>query len=275
VNDETPALSPSIGMTLATASPRDAWWQHRLLGGVEKPPSDETDWGSVLHSLCFPGGKVIRVWQGNDFRSKEARAYRDQAREDGHVPISAPKHEQAKVVAQRILEGVLGFGYDLTAGETEVKVDWMEPSDHGEVLCRGYLDWLSEDRQLILDLKTTRGSVHPDACAAALEKMTGAVQDVAYRRGVEFHSPKLAGRVQCIFLFAQTIAPFSVVPVICGSSMRELGESRWNRAIAIWSQCLAAGREIEHWPSYVNPGDDPAIVEAPRWALTRELEMDY
>jgi hypothetical protein len=148
-------------------------------------------------------------------------------------------------------------------------VQWEEDG----VACKGYIDWLRQDNGFFFDLKTTKGSVHPDACRRKLEE-GDALQEAAYRRAIEVTTPTLAGRVESWFVYAQTVAPFDVVPIGLTASMREIGESQWARALEIWSRCLKAGVEKENWPGHA-ANWKPIMVEASPWALKREMEQEY
>ena len=76
-----------------------------------------------------------------------------------------------------------------------------------------------------------------------------------------------ARRVQMQFVFAETKEPYAVTVAECAGSMEELGESRWRRAIEIWARCL----KNDEWPG---PADGVVRLEAPGWALARELEEE-
>ena len=166
----------------------------------------------------------------------------------------------ARATAERLSARIRGYGIDLGSGTTEVPLRWVDSG----VTCSGRLDFLLQNMTQIIDVKTTEGSVHPDACAAALCNQAGAIQDCAYRRAVEILRPDLAGRVDVLFLFCQMVEPFAVTPVRCGGTMRQLGALRWEAALRIWERCL----RLDEWPSHVS---GPVFVEAPAWAMTKEL----
>lgn len=276
MSDEIPALSAWIANWILE-SPRHAWLRHRLGGNLQDPDTPARETGRIIHYFLRDlASDKVRVYEGQDWRTKEARGFRDRARQQGVIPVLRERAQELRNCAKILRETIGRYGYDLTAGTYEERVEWLEEdSDGKDVLCRGYFDWLSEDRSLILDFKTTTGSLHPDILSAKIESQGAAVQEVAYRRALEFNAPQLEGRSHMIFLFLQLVEPYSVVPVLCGSSMRELGESRWRRAVDVWSRCLRAGWDRECWPPYVPEGADPITVEAPKWALAREIEEEW
>lgn len=272
MDNETPALSPSIAHTLITESPEHAWLRHRLLGGIVKEPTPAMQKGTLFHNLILEHGSLVEMIDADSFRTKAAKEHRDEILSEGKIPVLAEKLEGYMEGAVILRQRIEDFGYDLTDGTAELKVEWMESSESGDVLCHGILDWISEDRSKVFDLKTTDGSCHEDVCAMKLVKEGGAIQETAYRRYVEYVEPALVGRVDPEFLFCQTVPPWAVTPGPCAASMREIGESQWARAIHVFGRCLKAGREQEHWPSYV---DRPVSFEAPGWAVAREIGEEW
>lgn len=269
---EVPALSPSIAHVLTSESALHAWTIHRLLGNRPKKVTDDQERGRLLHALVLEAGAGIEIIDADDFRTKDAQRERDGARAAGKIPVCGPKHVEALVTAGKIRERIdeiriRGERIDLSAGIAEQRMEWSEFAVHGDITCHGHIDWLRNDHQLVLDLKTGDGSGHPDMCAAKLLRSAGVIQDAAYRRAVESLDKRVAGRVEFVFLFAQTVEPFAVTPIECAGSMREIGVNRWERAIELWSRCLATN----HWPSYATA---PVRVEAPAWAVARELMED-
>jgi len=261
---EVPALSPSIAHILTSESPLHAWSAHRLLGNKPKPSTDEMEWGKILHAVVLSDMDRLHVIDADSFRTNAAREARDTARAAGLIPVCAPAYEEALADGGRIANRIADLGYDLATGASEQRVEWTEFAVHGNVTCHGGIDWLRHDRQLIIDLKTHKGSGSPDACAGRLVHTAGVIQAAAYPRAIASLDPSLAGRIEFVFLFAQTVEPFAVTPIACAGSMNELGENRWERAIESWSRCLATN----DWPSYAT---SPVRVEAPAWVLAREL----
>lgn len=265
MTDETPALSPSIAHILESESPLHAWTAHRLLGGYTKPPTDAQELGSALHNLILEDGSGVECVPFDDFKKDAAKKARNAARAAGKIPLALPKYETTAQAAFAIVQRIRDLGYDLSVGHSEKRLEWGEP---GGVRCSGHLDWVQEDHRLILELKTTSGSAHPDVCATALLKSHGILQDAAYRNAVGFSHPNLIGRVSFVYLFAQTVPPYAVTPIELGGSMREISEGRWYRALKLWQRCLNRGLEAKHWPAYA---DRPVRVEAPAWALSQEM----
>ena len=271
---EVPRLSPSIAHAFTSECPRQAWAQHRLLGNCMQLSDDQLkrrERGKALHSLVLEGGAGLEMVDTDSWRTKAAKEARASARLQGLIPILTKDADELNQCAERILESLAALGISVAGGSTEEKLLWTERSEHGDVACSGVIDWWSAETGHIVDLKTTEGSVHPDACAAALVKSPAVIQNCAYQSAVAARHPGLAGRTRMLFLFAQSREPYMITPVTCAGSMAHLGESRWMRAIESWSSCLAGGTAAEHWPQHT---DRPIEVFAPAWALSQELELE-
>jgi hypothetical protein len=262
---ERPALSPHVAHVLETESPLHAWTYHRLLGGKPKPATPAMTNGAILHDLFLEGGRRIVELDFADYRKREAQDARDAALAAGKLPCLSEKLNDALVCVKRWRENLEGISVngrpiEFAEGECEVKLEWEEE----DVLCHGRVDWLQRDRQLVIDLKTVEGNSSPRACAAKLFDSPAVIQDHAYRTALELEDIDFAGRWTVLFLFAQTVEPYALTPIVCGATMREIGCGRWRRAKSTWAQCLRTNR----WPSY---GTAPIEVSAPAWAVAREM----
>lgn len=266
---ETPALSASIASILLSQSPLHAWSAHRLLGNVPRPETDAMRKGKLYHQLLVPGGARLEVFDYPSWQSKAAREARGVAEAEGKTPILSHKYEEAMAGVERIRERLRAEGVDLSNGNTELRLEWWEPALVGldGVLCHGVLDWVTPDRRLIRDIKTTDGSVTREACEAAIFRGGGAIQRAAYISAVSRLFPDTAGRVEFEFIFCETREPYAVHIGPCAGSLVELGERQWSRAIELWAQCL----RDDHWPG---PGEGRTRFEAPAWALAAEMARE-
>lgn len=270
---ETPALSPHIAHPLITECPRQAWAEHRLLGNcftLSPQQIANRERGSALHNLVLENGNRVVEVVADAWRTATVKHTRQEARELGQIPMLSKDMAELKVVAARINAALAEVGISLDQGTAEEKFHWHEASAHGDVLCSGVIDWYDRNGTIV-DLKTTEGSVHPDACARALVESASIMQDCAYRNALVSKTPGLAGRTNVLFLFAQSKPPYLVTPVTCDGTMRHIAETRWLRAVELWAKCLARGTGPEAWPQHV---DKPIEVSAPGWVLARELEAE-
>ena len=75
-DDETPALSPSVGKQLVDESPLHGYTFHRLLGGLKKKSTDAQVLGQLYHAGLYEAGEGVAVLDFDAFRSKDAKAAR-------------------------------------------------------------------------------------------------------------------------------------------------------------------------------------------------------
>jgi hypothetical protein len=208
--------------------------------------------------------RIVEV-QADDFTTKIAKAARDAAYAAGKVPIVSRKLDALRLAALKLtayMQGELGI---ILAGKSEATVVYEQESPGGPVLCRSRLDHFIRERAVIYDLKKIE-SAHPSKCEAQIASYGYDIQGAAYTRAVEEVFPELVGRVSFVLLFCEIEPPYVVTPIELDGQFRQLGETKWDRAVTTWGACLRANT----WPAYAERG---RVLRAspPRWALAREL----
>lgn len=254
-----PSLNATTAKVLLGQSPAHAHLQHPRLGGKPREASDEMDHGVLCHALLLGVGmERIEVLDVDDYRGKRAEL-RDAARDAGRVPIKR-KHYEAAQFAVEIWRADLQKRGIFLQGDSEVAIEWTE----GGTVCRGQVDHLIVEPGgiTVYDLKTGENA-HPFACSSRVLDCGYDLQHAAYISALEQLHPEHAGRIDFVFLFAETVAPFAVTPARIDGTLREYGRRRWERAVKLWSECLAAGR----WPAYAPDG--PVTLEPPSWLVAR------
>lgn len=261
-----PSLSASIANRLLDRSPQHAWLRHPRLGGRCGEDTKATDRGGLLHKLLLGKGAEVQIVDAPDWRTKAARHARDDARENGRIPVLAKDHVEAMSVAQAIECNLEEQGVTLSTGHSEVAMLWREQAEHGDIWARAMLDHmvLQDGLCVAQDLKTVR-SAHPDSCLRSVINYGYDVQAEAYVRAVEKVYPEFAGRVRFRFLFAEYEPPYAVTVAELDALMWERGRRRWREAVETWSHCLHTGE----WPAYAT---EPVTLWAPAWLLRREEE---
>ena len=259
-----PGLSSSIATTLIAKSPAHAYDQHPLYGNHGKAPTKEMDLGSVVHALSLGLGKPFAVLEFDNYKTKLAQESRDTARARGLIPILAREHDEAQVIASKVRHQLAERGLALD-GVSELAFAWSEPSSSGPVECRGMADHVKIDQALIIDLKIV-GNAAPSHVERSAENFGYAIQAVAYSRALAAIDPSLAGRVQFLFAFCESVRPFAINISRPDGLFRELGERRWLRAVETWGRCLAENA----FPAY---GSDINYLSSPPWALTKEESL--
>lgn len=251
-----PSLTQSTARVLLNASPAHAWAEHPKGGGLKRTPTAAMDEGQIVDSLLL-GGKDIKVFDVDEFRTKEAREARDAAIEEGKTPVSAKKYAYLKR-ASDILRDKLG---DAGVSFDKVKQPVLVWESDG-VLCRCRMDHLDVDGCQIDDLKTTE-SANPIAFARKAFSLGYDIQAAAYLEAAETVFPDLAGRFKYRLAVCELEPPFAICPTTFSGAFLSVGRERWKRAKEIWRECLKSGK----WPEY-----QPAILEPPPWAMAEAIE---
>ncbi len=267
-----PSLTQSIAHTLVDESPLHAWLQHPKLGKQPRAPTKATNRGHVIHKLLLGKGANIEVLDVPDFKKKDAQQMRDDAIALGKIPMKRAEYEEIETAADVLRERLAENGY-VFSGESEFAIEWDEKAFEGTVLCRGRMDHvifdLSRERATILDVKKA-ASVNPRNLRRHFYEYGYDIQYQAYTSALVALHPELAGRVDFTFLFVEIEPPYSVVDIQPTGAFREMGLSRWTRAIDIWKRCLTRN----HWPSYKEPGR-PLMLEPMPYHAMEELGAEY
>lgn len=262
----TPSLSASIAHTLVSRSPLHAWADHPKLGNLQRSSTAAQDDGSIIHRLLLGRGANYEIIHAPDWRTKDAKAQRDQATADGKIPVLVEKFIELKHAADTIgdkLKRDFGIVFD---GDSEVAIEFTEVGNEGPVLCRAMLDHVKMGSPIpIMDVKKTV-SADLRSCSKNAYYYGMDIAHAAYTSALSSLVPEITGRADILFLFVEADPPYPIVPARLDGAFKTLGERRWLRAVQLWEKCLAENR----WPSYT---DSIATLEAPAWMLTQE-EMD-
>jgi hypothetical protein len=238
---EQPSLSSSIAKILLTQSPMHAWLAHPRLNPKYRPDeSSRFDLGSAAHALLLEGEDRMVVVDASDWRTKAAQAERDDARTKGMFPILRHQfhdvtnmvQEARKFIASTELAGIFE---NCKAEQTCVWTD-------GEIHCRARLDWLTDDRLVILDYKST-DDARPETFIRQIARMGYDLQAEFYVKAVEE-----CAQVSPTFVFlAQEItAPYSCSLVGLSNAYREIGKAKVGGAMDRWARSISSGK----WPAY-------------------------
>jgi hypothetical protein len=153
----------------------------------------------------------------------------------------------------------LGFGID--PAKSEIAAEWQERVHASDALvqCRCMFDQVDLDAGLILDLKKTVNA-SPVEIQRTISRYGYDIQHAAYTSALRALRPRLAGREDFVFLFVEIEEPYAVTPVKLTGEFRALGDSRWQRAVRTWYDCLTN----DDWPAYTR---GVVEIEPTPWAL--------
>lgn len=265
----TPSLSASVARVLVCKSPAHARACHPMLNpDLERKDEAKYEIGTAAHKLFLEGDDAIAVYLGDSWRTNDAKAFRDEERSRGKIPLLL---EQAGDVRSMVAEARAQLEKHraqpplFTEGKPEQTLVWED--DHG-VVCRARLDWLRDDRTAIDDLKSTSRSADPASWSKSSLFSNGyAIQARFYQRGVRI----LTG-IEPVFRFAvvETEPPYALSVVSLNKSAEALADEQIKYALAVWAECL----ENDDWPAYrpdVHYVDAPPYLEAD-WLEREALE---
>ena len=267
---ELPKASPSTIQTLLSQGPLACWAGHRLMGNIQKAPSDSKIKGRLAHAALLGEAHDLAPLPFDAFRSNEAKAARDAALEEGLIPVTQTKLDATLPNAQRVHEQLERYGVSLD-GHTEVLLEWEEQTSIGQTChCKGYADVIQPDQKRIIELKTADSVWTIPTAVRHLSDSHSLLQEPAYRRGAEAVYEIPAHEWEVLYLFVQMEPPFSILPGTLAGDFREMAEIRWMRGITEFAERLWRGTERKYW----EPSTEPQVLTAPGWLLARELEIE-
>lgn len=255
-----PSLSAHIAQLLLTRSPLHAWTAHpRLNPHYRSKGVDVFDYGTAAHAIFLEGDESrFVVVEANDWRTKEAKELRTQARAAGKIPLLARQHAQVRTMAEVARTALQSSELAGIEWDNEVVMLWEEDG----YPCRGRIDSLSADRRIILDYKTTENA-HPDAFARSAFGYGYDTQQAFYVRGLSTLGHPDA---RFVFLAQETESPFACSLIGLDPAATAIAAERVQYAIKLWQECVKSG----DWPGYPN---SIAWLEPPGWRARSWEEM--
>lgn len=268
----SPSLNQSLAKVLLDQSPLHAFYEHPRLCPPEiedeQEKYDKTKAiGNAAHSLLIGRGKEIAIAPFANWQKKDAQAFKAKAIEDGNEPIIASHYERAVTLVQNTRRSLAAVGwhdaFTPDQGFGEVVLAWQEDG----LWLRCMIDWLTLDRRVIYDLKSTAASAAPHAIPNKMCDDGWDVQAAMIERGLDVLDPDNAGRRRFRFIAQENYAPFAMTPCEIPESSLTLGRRKLAAAIQIWRRCY----EANEWPGYPL---EPTLPLYPTYAETRWLERE-
>lgn len=221
-----------------------------------RPERQTFDIGHAAHKLVLGVGQPIHVVDAADWRTKDARAARDEAYARGDVPLLRKDFDAVQAMADKLSEHRLAMQL-LSNGRPEVSAYAQDPDT--SVWMRGRCDWLGE--RIITDYKTTRSS-EPDAFMRSAITYGYHIQQAWY---LDLFAT-IGHPAEAFAFIAQETEPPHIVTVIeLPGDLVDKGRAKYRRALEIFRDCTAANV----WPGYI-ADDTFAQPSAPLWALRDE-----
>jgi len=256
-----PSLSRSVAKTIATRTPRHAWFQHpKLNPDYEELPNETFDLGTAAHTLLLTHGSEVVVLDYDDWRKKEAKFERDTLRDQGKTVLLRDQFDRAEGMANAVRAQLRQFGLqdilNEELGQTEV-VAACKDQTAGWMRCM--FDILMKDLRAF-DLKTTAVELNAETVARHCAQMGYEFQFAFYERVLLTLFPELEGRFDFTFIFVENKEPHAVLPVRFPNDAIAKGRAMVNEACLRW----AAAKRDRDWP-YFTGGIQ--TMEYPAWSV--------
>lgn len=247
------SLSATGLKILATQTPAHYRWK------MDNPEHKAAfDLGTAAHSLVLEDDHShIVVVDADSWRTKAAQQQRDDAYEQGKVPLLVKDYQMVKTMHDSVAGHPLAK-IALEGGKAEQSIFWDDPETGTRLRCRpDKLDLESRIGPLIIDLKTTVNA-DPREFGKTTHNLGYHQQAAHYLDGVKATTGADAA---FLFVLVEKTAPYLVSVVELDAEALDIGRAKNRRAISIYNQCKTSGE----WPGY--PTSEP--VNLPIWA-TRE-----
>jgi hypothetical protein len=223
----------------------------------------EMNFGTVAHALALGVGN-FDVSPYDEFRTNEAKAWRDDRISRG-VPIIKQKDlDVATVLAERIRAAI----DVVTEGATWVPEQafvWQMDTAYGPIACKGMADVWCPEKALVIDIKTTSVGIGDDEIERYFTDRGCAIQSRFYRMGLGQIDPRLEGRIKFKTVVFECAAPH--LHRVCENSgaFDTLAESQ----ISYASHHYGKGIHTGEWDGYAS---DVFKVTPKPWAMERWIE---
>lgn len=230
------------------------------------PPKREFDLGHAAHKLVLGEGPEFRVIDYPDYKKKAAQNERDEAYEDGLVPLLTKEHDQVQAMAEAIRRHPIAGGlFAPGTGRAELSIYWTDKATG--VRCRVRPDWLKElpGLALAVDYKTARDA-SPAAVSRAIKDHSYHQQDAFYTDGI--WAALQPADVRFVFVFQSKTAPYLITVRELTDQDRDIGRARNERALRLYADCTAR----DEWPDWTGPVTEIPQIGMPTWDTLRQAE---
>lgn len=240
---DSPALSASIAKLLITRSPAHARHAHPKLNPNyrERKTEEKYEMGTAVHAMLLEGRNAVLVVDAADWRTNDAKALRDHARETGLVPLLKDQWEEVQPMFESIVAQLATHKArptPFTAGKPEQTLVWEEDG----VTLKARIDWLHDDRSAIDDFKSTKASAEEKAWTRTMLGFGGDVQASFYLRACRAYGWDPVYR----WVVVELEPPFALNVFTPDAAMLAIADDKVDTAIRRWRECLRTGV----WPAY-------------------------
>lgn len=233
-----------------------AHFYHLITHPKETTPAME--FGSLVDHLVF--GTAFRWVESpyDDFRGKEAKAWRDSMEASGTVVFKPDKVAEARALVASI-QRRQSTATLLTCGRPQVAVfadlETADP-DQPRIQCKGLLDFHCDALAAVVDLKTTTD--------ASPGEFSRTIINFGYDVQAAFYLDLLAANGEMynewFWIVAESEPPHEVAFYKAPAALIERGRAKYRHYLKTLTTCL----QTDSWPGYP---DEIQLAYVPEWAL--------
>lgn len=252
-----PELSSSQAKALLESPAKFRYWR-----GKVRPAKKAFDLGHAVHKKVLGvGADVVEIPQhllssDDGIRSDAAKAWVQEARDKGQVPMKAAEFRPINEAAESVLKHDKAAALLTQPGHPEVSVMTVDPLT--EVPIRARFDYLPYPRSPIakaVDLKTAQDA-SPRGFAKAAFDYSYHLQQEWYRHTYRHATGE---EVEFAFVVVEMEPPYLVGYYNLSDSFMEMGRAIGAEARALYAECI----RTDTWPGY---DDGIVTLEPPFWA---------
>jgi hypothetical protein len=222
--------------------------------------TDAFDLGLAAHAVVLGDGAPIVVVDADGWRTNAAKAAKQEAYEQGAIPLLTAQFELVENMAAAVRAHPLASKLlDPASGKAEQSIFWQDKETG--VWCRCRADWLRHKidgrRLIVVDFKTAR-SAHPEKFAKSAMDYGYHMQSSWYSDGVR--AVGLDDDPAFVFVVVQSSPPHLVSVVELDEPSLSVGMNLSRIARLTYRDCLESGQ----WPGY---SEQVELVSLPAWYL--------
>lgn len=270
-----PSLTQSICKVLLDQSALHAKYEHPRLRPVVDTDDEPAEKyvaaqaiGNAAHAILIGRGKTLAVGEFDNWKTKVAQTFRDEAETAGKTAILNKHMLTAHNMVLAVRLQLVNAGWDdaFKQGAGEVVACWEENG----IWFRTMIDWLTPDGRALYDLKTSAASFAPHVINRKMVDDGWDIQAAMHERAMNALDPDGAGRRKFRFVALENYAPYAMVPVELSETWLTMGRKKLEVAIAMWREAIKSG-QFKGYPIEVCRPDYPNYKET-EW-LGREVEI--
>jgi hypothetical protein len=244
-----PSLSTSTIRDLVERSPLAAKFNHPRLGKVQVDTTPGQDLGSAVHALSLGGHEIVycdtlnpRGDVADDWKTKDAQKFRDEARAKDQIPLLQKDRERVETAASVVR---LALTKNFSGLQTEQTMIWQDR----DVWHRGRADALgvhAEHGPSDIDVKLCENA---DAVTWLRTNLMSGGYDVQLgNRGL---GHVVLGQPRTMFfLLVEYNEPYDWQLVGVGEDVLTMATRKIRHAQKIWAKCL----KEDQWPGLAQKG---------------------